>query len=219
MIKAVLFDHDGTLVDSERAHYDMWSAILKKYRKKLSFDEYSQRYAGIPTNSNAEVVIRDYALSVSPIELVRQKNKLTEDYLSQQAFPLMAYALESILFFYEAGIKIGIVTGAGRSGVEATLRENDLSDYIENVVSGDDVEYSKPDPDCYLLAVEKLGVTSDVCVAIEDTKNGVASSVSANIDCIAVPSLGFEAQGFEKANYICEDLKQAKQLIVDKYQL
>ena len=219
IIKAILFDHDGTLVDSERAHFDMWRIVLNDYGKILTFDEYSQRYSGIPTKSNAVCIISDFSLSVSPDELVRKKNMLTEGYLDKQAFPMMPSASESILTFYQLGLKVAIVTGAGRSGVEATVRENDLEKYISAIVSGDDVEHSKPSPDCYLLAVQQLGLNVDDCVAIEDTENGIASAVSANIKCIAVVPLSTKMQCFNKANVVCCNLQEVTQFVSEKYQL
>ena len=108
-IKAILFDHDGTIVDSEQAHFEMWRDVLLKYDVELTLDEYTSQYAGIPTISNATTIIENHAISAKSSELVMAKAEATNQYLSEQAFPLMDGALDSVRYFYEHGFKIGIV--------------------------------------------------------------------------------------------------------------
>ena len=78
-IKAILFDHDGTLVNSEQLHYKMWKEILNGYGVALEIEEYAKHYAGIPTISNAEKLINRYsALSTSASTLISAKNTATQ---------------------------------------------------------------------------------------------------------------------------------------------
>jgi beta-phosphoglucomutase-like phosphatase (HAD superfamily) len=153
-IKAALFDHDGTLADSEQAHFEMWRGVLYEYNIELSHDEYTSQYAGIPTTTNAKTIVENHFLEVDPTTLALAKAKATNEYLAKQAFPLMSGALESVIYFYEQGLVVGVVTGAGSEGVNSTLKKHGLEKYVSVVVSGDDVENSKPAPDCYLLALK-----------------------------------------------------------------
>ena len=98
----------------------------------------------------------------------------------------MAGASESVRYFYGLGFKIGIVTGAGKEGVSSTMVNHSLDRYVSVVVSADVVENSKPAPDSYLLAMEKLGLQASECLAIEDTYNGSLSASRASVDCIGV---------------------------------
>ncbi len=185
-IKAILFDHDGTLVDSEYVHYEMWATILKSYGINLTESDYIHNYAGIPTPTNAVLIVEKYALKIPPSYLIKSKASATESFLQKQAFPLMAGAQDSIGFFKEKEAKLAIVTGAGREGVDVTINSNDLHNIFQTIVSGDDVANSKPFPDCYLLAAKNLGVDVSECIAIEDSENGVKAAVSAGVPCVSI---------------------------------
>lgn len=218
-IKAVLFDHDGTIADSEQAHFEMWRDVLYKYNVELSHEEYKNQYAGIPTTTNAKTIVDNHSLKVAPTALALAKAKITNDYLAKQAFPLMNGALESVRYFYEHGLKVGIVTGAGREGVNTTLENHGFEKYVSVVVSGDDVKNSKPAPDCYLLAADKLGLQPSECLAIEDTYNGSISAFRANIKCIGVSPSHNVRNLFSKTVYECSDLTIATQWISQSFQL
>lgn len=212
-IKAILFDHDGTIVDSEQAHFEMWREVLQKYEIELTHEEYTNQYAGIPTTTNAATIIANHSLNAKSSELVFAKAEITNHYLSRQAFPLMGGALNCIRHFYEQGFKIGVVTGAGREGVDATLDNHGLRKYVSIVVSGDDVTHSKPAPDCYLLAAEKLGFLTSECLAIEDTYNGSIAAIRANIKCIGVCASSRARELFVGTIYECSHLDAATQWI------
>ena len=218
-IKAILFDHDGTIADSEQAHFEMWREVLHKYNVELSHEEYKSQYAGIPTTENAKTIVENHSLDVEPITLVLAKTQITNAYLAEQAFPLMSGALESVRYFYEQGLQVGIVTGAGREGVNITLKNHGFEKYVSVVVSGDDVEHSKPAPDCYLLAADKLGRQPSECLAIEDTYNGSLAAIRANMKCIGVSSSHSVRDAFSKTVYECSDLGKATKWIAENVQL
>ena len=94
-ISAILFDHDGTLVDSEYSHYEMRASILKLYGITFRLETYIQDYAGIPTLANAALIVDKYLLEISPTILVEAKIRATELLLSKQAFPLIAGAFDT----------------------------------------------------------------------------------------------------------------------------
>lgn len=218
-IKAILFDHDGTLVDSEKIHYNLWAAILKSYNITFTIEEYIRYYAGIPTPSNADRMVDTYSLEISPAALIQEKSNLTSAYLSSGGFPLMPGAKESLAHFHKIGIKMAVVTGAGIEGVKVTVKNNNLQGYFSALVSGDEVERSKPAPDPYLLAIKKLGLDSSECIAIEDTYNGILSAASANIGCVGISSTMSKHQDLSKAIRIFNDLNKATKWITANYKL
>jgi HAD superfamily hydrolase (TIGR01509 family) len=218
-IKAILFDHDGTLVDSEMAHFEMWRSILKTYSVELSHDEYLNEYSGIPSDVNARLIFENHSLEVSPNQLLRAKAEATTSYLSESAFPLMPGAYEVVSNFHDLGLKIGIVTGAGREGMETTIRKHKFDKYVSTAVSGDDVKTSKPAPDCYLLAAQNLGVHPSECLAIEDTVNGIAAATAAKIKCIGVSQSKVTREKFSNTAHICSDLYEASTWAANKFQL
>ena len=216
-IEAILFDHDGTLVDSEFSHFEMWASVLLALGINLTEEEYIRHHAGIPTPANATFIVDKYSLTISPSVLMGAKNSATESFLSKQAFPLIAGAREAIDFFSQKDIKLAIVTGAGKEGVNATILSNSFEDKFQVIVSGDDVDNSKPSADCYLLAIQRLAVNACDCIAIEDSENGVAAAVSADIPCIAISTPMSRYHDLSKAMKICANLDEAKTWIAENY--
>ena len=205
-ISAVLFDHDGTLVDSEPTHFQIWQKVLAPYGVALSEKQYKDYYAGVPTAANAVDMVSRFAINEVPATLADAKNSATRTFLSRSAFSLMPGVKEVLSLLRSDGLRLAVVTGAGRNGVEATLRAHSLHDFFETVVSGDDVRQSKPAPDCYLLAIERLGLSPSECIAIEDTEHGVNAATSAGITCLAVPTAMSEHHSFAKAAAVLSGL-------------
>ena len=218
-ITAILFDHDGTLVDSECSHFEMWASVLLPYGITLTEEEYIRQHAGIPTPANAANIVDKYSLKIAPSVLMEAKNSATQSFLSRQAFPLATGARESIDFFSQKDIKLAIVTGAGREGVNATVMANSFEDKFHVIVCGDDVDNSKPSADCYLLAIQRLAVNASECIAIEDSENGIAAAVSAGIPCIAISTPMSKHHDLSKAMKIFATLHEAKAWIAENHML
>ncbi|MFT5218449.1 MAG: HAD superfamily hydrolase (TIGR01509 family) [Planctomycetota bacterium] len=212
--QAILFDHDGTLVDSEPEHHQMWIRILQEFGVSLSHEEYKKHYAGMPSDANARNLVAKFQLDISAVELFEKKNNVTRDYLSHGAFPLMPGAQVALDNLHDSGFKLAVVTGAGREGIDSTIRGHTLEKYFSAVVCKDDVEHSKPAPDCYLLALKQLGLSASQAIAIEDTEHGVASATQAGIRCLAVPNEMSAEHDFAAASKIFTDLDSARQWIV-----
>lgn len=220
VLKAVLFDHDGTLVDSEGVHYQMWLEVLQPYNVSISAEQYMQIYSGMPTLDNAIDLVERFQLSASVDELVANKLKIAHDYLQQHAFPLMAGAQAILDYFQQQPtIQQAIVTGAGAQIVNATVRSHRLASYFSTIVSYDDVQYSKPAPDCYLLAKQRLDLDAAECIAIEDTEHGVAAATTAGIACIAIPNAQSQRHDFSKAIAVLPNLATAQAWLQQRYQL
>jgi len=202
----LLFDHDGTLINSERVHFTLWREIVASYGAELTDEFYCKVMAGIPVNQNAKDVVEHFSLDVEPEQLAKKKHDKVEAYLSQQAFPLMPHAAETIKACADAGFTIGIVTGGSTLSVEKTLTNYGLAQYISCVVAVEDVTYSKPAPDCYQLAMEKLGVSPGECIAIEDTYTGMQSALSAELACVVIPTTQSATHDFTQATSRYESL-------------
>lgn len=218
-LKAILFDHDGTLVDSEGVHYQMWLEVLKPYGVSLSSEQYMQIYSGMPTLDNARDLVERFQLNAVVDELVAKKLEIAHAYLEDNAFPLMAGAQDILDYIQQQTmLQQTIVTGAGAEIVNATVRSHQLAAYFSTIVSCDDVIQSKPAPDCYLLALERLGLKAEECVAIEDTEHGVAAAVGAGVVCLAIPNAQSQAHNFSKATAILPNLAAAQVWIQERYQ-
>ncbi|MGL6162598.1 HAD family hydrolase [Microbulbifer sp.] len=187
-IKAILFDHDGTLVDSEPAHFRIWRKVLSGYGVDLSEQQYRDHYAGVPSRANAVDMVSRFSIEAEPDSLAREKVLAMSDFISRTAFPLMPGTRETVRRFHALGLQLAIVTGSGQEVVTATTRTHSLLSLFATVVSGDDVQRNKPHPDGYLLAMQRLGLSAKECLAVEDTEAGLNAATEAGIDCLVVPN-------------------------------
>lgn len=195
----LLFDHDGTLINSETVHYDLWNVILNEYGVTLSEAFYCEVMAGIPVKQNAIDLVEHFNIDIEPALLAKRKHDSVSAYLDKQAFPLMPFAKETIKVCFERGYRIGVVTGGSKKSVEKTIHQYQLGNYISCVVAVEDVVNSKPSPDCYQLAMQQLGKTYNECVAIEDTHTGMTAALAANLSCVVVPTVLSEHHDFTVA--------------------
>lgn len=215
-IKAILFDHDGTLVDSDPAHFRIWRQVLATYGVDLSEQQYIDHYAGLPTCANAQDMLSRFAIRSTVEALARAKMIATGDFLTREAFPPMPAALETVRHFHALGLRLAIVTGSGRDVISATTRAYALQSLFETVVSSDDVERNKPHPDGYLLAAQRLRLSPRECLAIEDTVHGLNAAAAAGVPCLAVPSAMSRHHDFSRAEDTFGGLADVQRWVEEK---
>lgn len=218
-IKAILFDHDGTLVNSEFTHFYIWQQVLRSYGVNFTEEQYKADHSGIPTPKNAEIFIDRFNLSDSAVSLIAQKEAGTREYLLRNQYPLMPLVIDVIKLIENYHLKMAVVTGAGGESARCTLKSYDLEKYFVCVVSGDDVLHSKPAGDVYLHAVEKLKLLPSQCIALEDTATGVKSAHAAGIICCAIPNVFSNHHDFTLANFIASDISEAFRWIESNFLL
>lgn len=212
-IQAVLFDHDGTLVNSEPVHFELWNRVLKTYGVQLTEQQYKDLYAGVPTPANAVDLINRFGIPTDAVALAKAKNLQTAEFLEQQSFPLMPGVTQTVSSLHQLGLKLGVVTGASANGVRVTLGANQLESLFSVTVSGDDVLRSKPEPDCYLLALERLSLKPEDCVAIEDTEHGLRAAALAGIACLTIPTEMTKNHDFSLASAVLPNMNAALEYI------
>lgn len=184
LLKAVIFDHDGTLVNSEPVHHACWLKAIDQYDAHFSLQEYVTHLTGIPSSSSAQWIIERFNLPITPAALYARKQAHVDEYLTSNAFPLMPHAEELVRFCFEAGLKLAVASGAGAQEIHRSLNAHGLDRWIKQVASKDDVARNKPAPDVYLLALQQLGEDAAQCLAIEDSNVGQAAALAANLRCL-----------------------------------
>ncbi len=204
--RAILFDHDGTLIDSEQTHFELWRRIAENAGITLTSEFYDEVMVGIPVKQNARDLVAHFDLAVDASELARQKFDATRAFLAKQAFPLMPGAYEVLIACANAGYTLAVVTGGSAMSVQRTIEMHGLDGLFATVVAAEDVEHSKPAPDCYLKAMKQIGVTSDQAIAVEDTVHGMRAALAAGIKCVAIPGGQSDAHDFSQATVIYSSL-------------
>jgi HAD superfamily hydrolase (TIGR01509 family) len=183
-IKAVIFDHDGTLVNSEPVHWHCWTEVLRPFGLKLSQEEYKHNLSGIPSAVSASWLVDKFNLDVNPGALLTAKQKHLRTFLTNHAYPLMPGVLRVLDYLADKRILMAVASGADRTEVQRTLEFHDFAEHFAAVATQNDVTHNKPAPDVYLHAAQQMGVQPYECVAIEDSDNGEKSARAANIFCL-----------------------------------
>lgn len=208
-ISGIIFDHDGTLVDSEGVHFSIWQNLLLPYGISFSKTEYLQHHCGVPTRRNAELIVAQHELDISPEELYQKKQHEMQQWLQQQCFPAMHGARAALLQCHSAGLKIGVATGAGQLETQSSLQSHNLDSLVAAVTTREMVTNSKPAPDTYLQTLDALQLRADVCVAVEDSTTGIASAKAAGLACIAVAYDFAKGQDLSRADHYAANLLEA----------
>lgn len=207
-IKAVLFDMDGTLVDTEFIHWQAWVEILRPYGIELPPEGYAE-FGGKAAPIIEQEMMAKYNIKARKGEISDAKEVLAFEWIKTRDIPLMPYAVEAIGFFKKRNIITALSSGAPRHEVDVKLQKADLLKYFETIVTRSDVKNGKPNPDIYNLTLERLGISNSECVALEDTQFGVQSGKDAGIYTIAIPNKYTKLQDFKIADAVVSNLKEA----------
>jgi|ERR1700678_4155187 beta-phosphoglucomutase family hydrolase len=181
--KAYLFDCDGTLADSMPLHYRAWKKALGEW--KCEFDEkLFYAWGGMPVAEIIATLNRQHGLNM-PVEAVsRRKESLYYELLPElKAVPEV---LEHVEESY-GRIPFAVVSGSTRESVTASLQSLKLLDRFDAMVCAGDYKKSKPDPEAFLLAAEKLEVEPHACLVFEDTEMGIQAATAAGMASVKVP--------------------------------
>lgn len=184
MTRAVIFDVDGVLVDSYDAHFRSWRDVLAEHGLALDEAGFAQTFG----RTSREIIAKMWGDGVDDARaraIDDRKEALYRD-LVRDAFPGMAGAVALIDALLAAGFVLGVGSSAPPENVELTLSCLGRRAAFSAIVTGRDVTRGKPDPQVFLLAAERLGVTPAQCVVIEDAPAGVRAAVAAGMAGVAL---------------------------------
>ena len=181
---AVLFDMDGTLIDSEPIWFETQARLLAGHGFELGHEHWYQ-VLGQPTEVSATYLVGISGIPRTWQEFAEEVETAMVEQLSQ-GLELLPGAKELLVELQAAGVPTALVSASSRRIVDACLGAIG-ADFFRHTVSGDDVERTKPDPQPYLLAAELLGVDPADCVVIEDSPIGTTSGAAAGCRVLAVP--------------------------------
>jgi HAD superfamily hydrolase (TIGR01509 family) len=182
--EAIVFDMDGVLLDSEPLHFAALGTVLARDGVALSQSE-NEEFIGTTAEAMFATVISRYGLPRTVGEYIALYDAAVVHVL-QVPRPPAPGVMQLLGAARDIGMRVALASSSRRLWVDATLRSLKLSDAFEEIISGDDVKRSKPDPEIYLLASARLGVSPERCLAIEDSPNGVTSARRAGMQVIGV---------------------------------
>lgn len=188
MIRALLFDMDGLVFDSERIVQRSWNIA----GEKLGYTNMGEHiYHTIGMNhAGANQYFAETLGEMFPIEEFRTLARENfYNIVEKEGLPVKAGAKELIFYAKQMGYKTAVVTSSRKPYAEKMFRDAGMYQYFDGFIFGDMVTRSKPDPEIYIKAYEMLGIEPEYCIAFEDAPAGVEAAVAAGIDVIMVPDL------------------------------
>jgi len=213
-LKAILFDMDGTLVDSEDFHYKSWKGLLGSFGHKLNYENYYLHYAGVSPKINAQKLIDEFDVSEPVEQLIKKREETILQILRTEPVKLMPYALDILNSFSALGIQLGLVTSASHAEASLILPRAKLSGFFHKIITRDDVVCTKPNPEPYLKGLAAINFHAEECLAIEDSISGIQSAKGAGLACLAVQRR-FSATYKSKctADALFENLREAEEYV------
>ena len=156
MLKAVIFDFDGVICDSEMLHYRALNTVFNRYGVDVPKEVHWDKYLGLSDRENIEAVSRDYHMGLDSAAVKRLMEEKKEVFEAlAKAEPLLIDGVSTFVQrLIEHGVRRAICSGAIRSDIDLMLSGSGLADAFEVIVTADDVTHGKPNPEVYLLALE-----------------------------------------------------------------
>ncbi|MFD5341963.1 HAD family hydrolase [Streptomyces hawaiiensis] len=193
---SVIFDLDGTLVDSEPHYYEAGRQTLAAYGVHDFTWADHERYLGISTQETVADWKDRYRLPASMDELLAAKNRryLELARSATRAYPEMRTFVELLA---AEGVPMAVASGSSPQAIAAVLSGTGLGAHLHTVVSADEVAHGKPAPDVFLEAARRLGAAPSDCVVLEDAAPGVAAAHAAGMRCLAIPYVPAQADAPE----------------------
>lgn len=215
MLRAVIFDFDGVITDSEILHFRAFNAVLAPQGSELAKNEYYKNYLGMSDKDCFKALIDEGRLRISETQipvLIQQKTRIFER-LARTEGRIIEGVREFLDQLTAAQIPIAICSGALRSEIELILEEAGLRDRFDVIVSAEDVRRGKPDPEGFILTLQKLNdcwpdpIAPANCIVVEDSHWGLKAARAAGMKTIAVTNT-YEATQLKQADKVVARLNQ-----------
>lgn len=183
-LRAVVFDFDGTILDTETREFARWQELYRTHGRELSLSDWQSGigtwdafdpWLGLPEHVQADREQVRAALH----------DRIVSDLAEQDLRPGVRAVLEGVR---DAGLRLALATSSDRAWVTRWLEQHRLAELFEVMATRDDVRRVKPDPELYLLAAARLGVHASECLAVEDSLNGATAAVAAGMPVVVVPN-------------------------------
>ena len=208
-MKALLFDFDGVLVKSMEDHYQGWKMALAEYGIEMTPEElYMMEGQGV--KAVASQLTRKYNLPAEETSKIVEKKRQYYDQIKKIEF--YPNLIDVLQWAQEKDLKMAVVTGGNRNRVQETLDNFGLSDFFQAIITSDDVANTKPSPEPYLRAAERLSVKPEDCVVIENAPLGIRSGRAAGMKVVAIATT-LNPHHLKDADVVVNDFKELLEVL------
>lgn len=186
MVRAIVFDFDGLILETEEPIYRSWVEVYRAHGEELPFDRWVEIVGSTTSRFHPQHHLEArLGRPLSAEVLERRIGRRTEMILAQGALPGVVDHIEAAR---KMGLKLGVASSSTQEWVRAHLERLGILDRFDCLRCRDDVAQAKPEPDLYVAVLEGLGTKAEEAIAIEDSPNGIVAAKSAGLRCVAVPN-------------------------------
>lgn len=216
-LKAVLFDMDGVIVDTEPLHRKAYFKTFEDLKITVS-EEFYTSLTGCSTKEATYRIKEKYQLNVSPEEITTSKRTYFKHYFdTDEDFDLLPGIRELITHYYENDVKLVLASSASMNTINWVFDKFDIGKYFMGKISGAELEESKPNPEIFIKAAEIAGEPTENSMVIEDSTNGILAANRANIFCAAYQSEHSKMQDYHLANILVTDFSDLELQKVSRF--
>jgi len=203
MIRAVLFDMDGVIAETEHVHIEAEKQTLLRYGVQITEDEL-HRYTGTTAKQMFMELIAKYKLDTTYEKIFREKEQIMFKLLEMDAQPVKG-VIKLISDLKEKHVKIAVASSSHRRLVQYVLRKLEITQLFDSIISAEDVTHGKPDPEIFLMSAKRLKVSPAECLVVEDAKLGVEAAKKAGMKCLGYRNPHSGNQDLSKADIATDD--------------
>lgn len=206
MIKAVIFDMDGLMIDSERVTFECYQEILKGMNLTMD-EEFYKTLLGKPLKGIYQIFYDVYGNDFPIEDVIKDVHALMAQRFETEGVPVKT-GLKSLLEYLKINnYKTIVATSSNRDRVDTILALAQITDYFDDSICGDEVTKGKPNPEVFLKSCQKLGVSVDEAIVLEDSEAGIQASYDAGIKVICIPDMKYPEKQYEEKTFkIFKDL-------------
>ena len=208
MLKAVIFDMDGVIVNSEPLHHLAYKKMFEEFQLDVSNSLY-ESFTGQSTHTICKQLCEIFNIYEDPNLLVQSKRKhFKVIFDNDTSFQMIDGALELIQDYFDNNITLVLASSASMTNIERIFEKFDLNKYFKSRISGADLKESKPNPEIFVKAAKLSGHSKDECIVIEDSTNGIIAAKSAGIYCVGYSSFNSKNQNYDNADLVISSLNE-----------
>lgn len=206
-MKAVIFDMDGVLVDSQPYHFKADIETMSEYGV-IKDQKFYEAFAGTLTDNRMRTLRDMFGLDVPAEELIEKREKMILDIMANEDIKPISGIPELLRSIKALGLKTAVASSSGIELIKLVLDRLGIAVYFDSITSGNDVKRGKPSPDIFLLAAERIGAEPSECLVVEDSENGVRAAKAAGMTALGYinPTSGYQC--LDMADFITDDFKK-----------
>ena len=210
MLKAIIFDMDGVLVNSEPLHRKAYFNMFEEFNLNVSNRLY-ESFTGKSTSTICKELCEIFELSISHEKLMFSKRKHFKTIFDNDPeFKMIDGALSLIKNYFYNNLTLILASSASMTNINRIFKKFDLDKFFKAKISGADLKESKPNPEIFIKAAKLSGFKKSECIVIEDSTNGVIASKSAGIYCVGFNSPNSKNQNYDKADLVVSNFNEIR---------